>query len=108
MLRRRFASPEMRARAAARAAEAEAERQRLEADDSKQRALKDMMNATLEFRKKQNSAEEMLVRGAQGGTGREGDCGEPHSRCRSCIQVMLVRVREGGSRGKDMRTHTEK
>ena len=41
--------------------EAEEQRRRLEADDSKQRALKDMMNSMLEFRKKDADAEDVLV-----------------------------------------------
>jgi len=56
----RFASPEMRAMQRARQAEAEEHRRRLEADDSKQRALRDMMNSTLEFRKKDADAEDLL------------------------------------------------
>ena len=45
----------------ARQVEADEHRRRLEADDSKQRALKDMMNSKLEFRKKNEAVEEVLV-----------------------------------------------
>lgn len=54
-------SAEQRAAEEKRQAEEEEHRRLMQADDSKQRALKDMMNAKLVFKKKDADADDFLV-----------------------------------------------